>query len=77
MKFTNINRKFNVGLKNNIKIKHIANIYLSSNQQVTFVTNKNCEFDLMNARKVRTTLEQQRQLALLEESQANTAAQTG
>jgi len=33
--------------------------------------------DLMNARKVRTTLEQQRQLALLEESQANTAAQTG
>ena len=33
--------------------------------------------DLMNARKVRTTLEQQRQLALLEESQANTASQTG
>ena len=33
--------------------------------------------DLMNARKVRTTLEQQRQLAILEESQANTAAQTG
>jgi cell wall-associated NlpC family hydrolase len=33
--------------------------------------------DLMSARKVRTTLEQQRQLALLEESQANTAAQTG
>jgi cell wall-associated NlpC family hydrolase len=33
--------------------------------------------DLMNARKVRTTLEQQRQLALLEESQANTATQTG
>jgi cell wall-associated NlpC family hydrolase len=33
--------------------------------------------DLLNARKVRTTLEQQRQLALLEESQANTAAQTG
>lgn len=32
---------------------------------------------LMSARKVRTTLEQQRQLALLEESQANTAAQTG
>ena len=47
MKFTNINRKFNVGLKNNIKIKHIANIYLSSNQQVTFVTNKNCEFDFV------------------------------
>jgi cell wall-associated NlpC family hydrolase len=33
--------------------------------------------DLLNARKVRTTLEQQRQLAILEESQANTAAQTG
>jgi len=33
--------------------------------------------DLLSARKVRTTLEQQRQLALLEESQANTAAQTG
>ena len=33
--------------------------------------------DLLKARKVRTTLEQQRQLALLEESQANTAAQTG
>jgi len=33
--------------------------------------------ELLNARKVRTTLEQQRQLALLEESQANTAAQTG
>jgi cell wall-associated NlpC family hydrolase len=33
--------------------------------------------DLLNARKVRTTLEQQRQLALLEESQANTATQTG
>ena len=32
---------------------------------------------LMSARKVRTTLEQQRQLALLEESQASTAAQTG
>ena len=32
---------------------------------------------LMSARKVRTTLEQQRQLALLEESQANTAVQTG
>jgi cell wall-associated NlpC family hydrolase len=31
----------------------------------------------MSARKVRTTLEQQRQLALLEESQANTATQTG
>lgn len=33
--------------------------------------------DLLSARKVRTTLEQQRQLALLEESQANTATQTG
>ena len=33
--------------------------------------------ELMSARKVRTTLEQQRQLALLEESQAGTAAQTG
>ena len=33
--------------------------------------------ELLSARKVRTTLEQQRQLALLEESQANTAAQTG
>ena len=32
--------------------------------------------DLLSARKVRTTLEQQRQLALLEESQANTATQT-
>ena len=32
---------------------------------------------LLSARKVRTTLEQQRQLALLEESQANRAAQTG
>jgi cell wall-associated NlpC family hydrolase len=32
---------------------------------------------LMSARKVRTTLEQQRQLAWLEESQANTATQTG
>ena len=31
---------------------------------------------LMSARKVRTTLEQQRQLALLEESQANRATQT-
>jgi cell wall-associated NlpC family hydrolase len=33
--------------------------------------------ELLSARKVRTTLEQQRQLALLEESQANTAGQTG
>jgi cell wall-associated NlpC family hydrolase len=33
--------------------------------------------ELLSARKVRTTLEQQRQLALLEESQANTATQTG
>jgi cell wall-associated NlpC family hydrolase len=33
--------------------------------------------DLLKARKVRVSLEQQRQLALLEESQANTAAQTG
>lgn len=33
--------------------------------------------ELMSARKVRTTLEQQRQLALLEESQANTATQIG
>lgn len=32
--------------------------------------------ELMNARNVRVTLEQQRQLALLEESQANTAATT-
>ena len=32
--------------------------------------------DLMKARNVRVTLEQQRQLALLEESQANTAANT-
>jgi len=32
--------------------------------------------DLVSAKKVRTTLEQQRQLALLEESQANQAAQT-
>ena len=32
--------------------------------------------ELMSARKVRTTLEQQRQLALLEESQANQADQT-
>jgi cell wall-associated NlpC family hydrolase len=32
--------------------------------------------ELLSARKVRTTLEQQRQLALLEESQANTAGQT-
>ena len=32
--------------------------------------------ELMNARNVRVTLEQQRQLALLEESQANTAANT-
>jgi cell wall-associated NlpC family hydrolase len=32
--------------------------------------------ELMSARKVRTTLEQQRQLALLEESQANQATQT-
>jgi cell wall-associated NlpC family hydrolase len=32
--------------------------------------------ELMSARKVRTTLEQQRQLALLEESQANQANQT-
>ena len=36
-----------------------------------------CIRDRLSARKVRTTLEQQRQLALLEESQANTAAQTG
>ena len=33
--------------------------------------------ELASAKKVRTTLEQQRQLALLEESQANTAANTG
>jgi peptidoglycan DL-endopeptidase CwlO len=32
--------------------------------------------ELLSAREVRTTLEQQRQLALLEESQANTAGQT-
>ena len=32
--------------------------------------------ELLSARKVRTTLEQQRQLALLEESQANQATQT-
>jgi len=32
--------------------------------------------DLLSARKVRTTLEQQRQLALLEEAQANQAGQT-
>lgn len=32
---------------------------------------------LNSAKKIRTTLEQQRQLALLEESQANTATQTG
>ena len=32
--------------------------------------------DLLNARKVRTTLQQQRELALLEENNANTAANT-
>ena len=32
--------------------------------------------DLLSARKIRTTLEQQRQLALLEEAQANQATQT-
>lgn len=46
MKIKKINRKFSVGLNKNIKIKHIANIYTKSNDQITFLSNKYQEYDV-------------------------------
>jgi len=47
MKIKYINRSFNVGVKNDIKIKHIKNIYLNSNEQITFISKKNREYDFV------------------------------
>jgi hypothetical protein len=35
-----IKRRFKVGLNKNIEIKHIANIFLRSNEQITFFSKK-------------------------------------
>jgi hypothetical protein len=47
MKIKHISRRFNVGVKNDIKIKHIKNIYLNSNEQITFISKKNREYDFV------------------------------
>ena len=48
MRINKINREFFVGLNQNIKIKHVANIYLKSNEQITFISNKFQEYDVVN-----------------------------
>lgn len=40
MRIKNINRKFNVGVKKDIKIKYLKNIHLKSNEQITFILKK-------------------------------------
>jgi len=47
MKIKKIKRRFKVGLKKDIEIKHIANIYLNSNEQVTFFSRKKREYDFV------------------------------
>jgi hypothetical protein len=47
MQIKSINRKFIVGMKNDIKIKHLLNIYLKPNEQITFVSKKNREYDFV------------------------------
>lgn len=47
MKIKKKNRIFKVGNKKNISIKHVANIILSNNEQVTFLINKNKEYDIV------------------------------
>lgn len=40
-------REFNVGEKMDIVISHCANINLDPNEQVTFLTNNNSEYDIV------------------------------
>ncbi len=40
-------RKFVIGAKNDIVVKHTANIKLDDNEQVTFITGDGSEFDVM------------------------------
>jgi hypothetical protein len=47
MKIRKIGRKFKVGLNKNIQIKHIANIFLRSNEQITFFSKKKREYDFV------------------------------
>jgi hypothetical protein len=47
MKIKKINRRFVVGEKKDIKMKHLFNIYLNPNEQVTFVSKKNREYDFV------------------------------
>jgi hypothetical protein len=47
MKLKNINRKFIVGTKKRTQIKHLLNIYLKPNEQITFISKKNREYDFV------------------------------
>ena len=47
MKVIKVNRDFTVGLRKNIKINHIANMHLRSNEQITFISKKNREYDFV------------------------------
>jgi hypothetical protein len=47
MKIEKKNRIFKVGKKRNISLKHVANIILSNNEQITFLINKNKEYDIV------------------------------
>jgi len=47
MKIEKIERRFKVGLKKDIEIKHIANIYLNSDEQVTFFSKKKRQYDFV------------------------------
>lgn len=47
MKIKKLKRRFKVGIKKDIEIKHIANIYLNSNEQVTFFSKKKREYDFV------------------------------
>jgi hypothetical protein len=47
MRIKNLNRKFNVGVKKDIKIKYLKNIHLKPNEQITFISKKNREYDFV------------------------------
>ena len=48
MKFKTKNppREYNVGIKKDITIKDCGTIFLSDNEQVTFLTDSNAEYDI-------------------------------
>lgn len=45
--FNKISREFSVGCKKDIVIKDQGKIYLSDNEQITLMTSKNNEFDIV------------------------------